>query len=123
MALVTPVIWWGFLLLLPVAIVDVVRRPTWRHALIFGGYLALFLPWFYIGRSQFIFYMLPAVPLMCLGICSALRSVPAKASTWSAGTMATAVVVAAALYMPLWLGLWIPRSWAEHLRLLHSWPF
>ena len=28
----------------------------------------MFLPWFVVGRTQFIWYMLPAVPFMCLGV-------------------------------------------------------
>ena len=65
-ALGNPVLWWGFLASLPVAAFTLLRHPTWRDALIFGGYGAMFLPWLAVPRSQFIFYMLPAVPFMCL---------------------------------------------------------
>jgi dolichyl-phosphate-mannose-protein mannosyltransferase len=72
-ALGNPVLWWGYLLLLPVALVQIVRRATWQDAVVFGGYAAMFLPWFLIGRTQFIWYMLPAVPFMCLGVVATLR--------------------------------------------------
>ena len=51
-ALGNPAIWWGFLALLPVGLFTVARRPTWRDALIFGGYLAMFLPWLVVPRSR-----------------------------------------------------------------------
>ena len=45
-------------------------RPAtvWQDAVVFGGYPAMFLPWFAVGRTQFIWYMLPAVPFMCLAV-------------------------------------------------------
>ena len=43
-ALGNPVLWWGFLLLLPVAVMQIVRRATWQDAVVFGGYAAMFLP-------------------------------------------------------------------------------
>ena len=77
-ALGNPALWWGFLLLLPVAIVQIVRRATWQDAVVFGGYAAMFLPWFLIGRTQFIWYMLPAVPFMCLAVAATLRRLPPR---------------------------------------------
>jgi dolichyl-phosphate-mannose-protein mannosyltransferase len=117
-----PAVWWGFLLLLPVAAVGAVRRPRWQDAVVFGGYVAMFVPWLYIGRSQFIFYLLPAVPFMCLGIVASLRKLPSRAARRAAIGTAVVVAMAAVAFAPVWVGGWVPSSWVEHLRLLHGWP-
>ena len=122
-ALGNPVVWWGFLLLLPVAIVQVVRRAAWQDAVVFGGYAAMFLPWFLVGRTQFIWYMLPAVPFMCLAVTATLQRLPAgSARVVTPGFCAIAVLVALA-FLPIWIGLWIPNWWPERLNWLPGWRF
>jgi dolichyl-phosphate-mannose-protein mannosyltransferase len=98
-----PVVWWGFLVALPVLAAKAVRR-RWREIVILGAYLALFVPWMFLGRTQFLFYMLPAVPFMCLGVVAALRALPSRVHLRSAATFATLTVAAAAAYLPVWLG-------------------
>jgi dolichyl-phosphate-mannose-protein mannosyltransferase len=121
-ALGNPAVWWGFVLLLPFAAVRAIRRPDWRDAVVFGMAFALFAPWFFAGRSQFIFYMLPVVPFMCLGITATLRGFGGRArpiATWSVGL---ATLGAAVVFMPFWVGAWIPQGWADALRWMPSWP-
>ena len=122
-ALGNPVLWWGFLASLPVAAFTVLRRPTWREALIFGGYGAMFLPWLAVPRSQFFFYMLPAVPFMCLGVVAAIRGLPPRAARVVGKGFAAAVVIAAVAYLPAWTGWTVPEAWYHGLRLLPGWPF
>ena len=81
-ALGNPALWWGFLALLPVAALTVARRPGWQDALAFGGYGAMYLPWLLVPRSQFYFYLLPAVPFMCLCVVATVRRLPAVAARW-----------------------------------------
>ncbi len=120
-ALGNPALWWGFLLSVPVALVQIVRRPTWRDAVVFGGYAAMFLPWFVIGRTQFIWYMLPAVPFMCVGVAATLRRLPATlGKVLAIGFAATAALVAVA-FMPVWTAWWLPNSWLERLGWLPRW--
>jgi dolichyl-phosphate-mannose-protein mannosyltransferase len=121
-ALGNPVLWWGFIVMVPVAIVRIVRRPTWQDAVVFGGYAAMFLPWFVIGRTQFIWYMLPAVPFMCLGVSSVLRGLPTKIGSWVALSFASAAVLVTTAFVPVWLGWWVPQGWIAHLRWLNDWP-
>lgn len=122
-ALGNPVLWWGFLLLLPSALVQVVRRSTWQDAVVFGGYAAMFLPWFAVGRTQFIWYMLPAVPFMCLAIASTTRRLPAKYPTRIAVTFAVLALTTAIAFAPVWTASWVPTSWIRGLGWLPAWRF
>ncbi|HEY6566861.1 MAG TPA: phospholipid carrier-dependent glycosyltransferase [Actinomycetota bacterium] len=121
-ALGNPGIWWGFLLLLPLSVLGILRRLDWRDAVVFGMVLALFAPWLFVGRTQFIFYMLPAVPFLCLGIAATLRGLEGhvrSVATWSVGL---ATLTAAVLFLPIWVGASIPKGWSDLLRWLPSWP-
>jgi len=121
-ALGNPALWWGFLALLPVGLFTVARRPTWRDALVFGGYLAMFLPWLIVPRSQFLFYMLPAVPFMCLGVVAILRGLPRRAAQVSGIAFASIVGLVAIAYLPAWTGWTTSASWLRSLRILSDWP-
>jgi dolichyl-phosphate-mannose-protein mannosyltransferase len=121
-ALGNPVLWWGFLASIPLAAFTILRRPTWHEALIFGGYGAMFLPWLLVPRSQFIFYLLPAVPFMCLAVVAAIRGLrPTLAKGVGIGFASTATVAAAA-YLPAWTGWMVPEAWYRWSRLLSRWP-
>jgi dolichyl-phosphate-mannose--protein O-mannosyl transferase len=121
-ALGNPALWWGFLILLPVGLFTIARRPTWRDALIFGGYLAMYLPWLAVPRSQFLFYMLPAVPFMCLGVVAILRGIPRRAAARAAVAFISITTVTAVLYMPAWTGSSTSESWLSRLRIVPHWP-
>jgi dolichyl-phosphate-mannose-protein mannosyltransferase len=121
-ALGNPVIWWGLLALLPVAIFNAIRRPAWQDAIVFGGYASMYVPWLFVGRTQFIFYMLPAVPFMCLGIISALRGLPLGIARASGVAFGAAAVIVGAAFAPIWLGLRIGPVWSGALRWLPRWP-
>lgn len=121
-ALGNPALWWGFLALLPVGAVTLARRVSWREALIFGGYLAMYLPWFFVARSQFFFYMLPAVPFMALGVVAILRGLPQRAAHVSGFAFAVVVTLIAVLYLPPWIGWPTSAEWLRGMRLLAQWP-
>ena len=120
-ALGNPALWWGFLLLLPVALVQIVRRRTWQDAVVFGGYAAMFLPWFVIGRTQFIWYMLPAVPFMCLGVAATLRRLPTRLGKVLAIGFAVTSALVAVAFMAVWTAWWLPNAWLERLGWLPRW--
>jgi dolichyl-phosphate-mannose--protein O-mannosyl transferase len=99
-----PVLWWGFLAAIPVLLAKATRR-RWKEIVILGSYLALFAPWMFLGRKQFLFYMLPAVPFMCLGVVAALHALPRRLRLRCATAFAALACAAAAAYLPVWLGL------------------
>jgi dolichyl-phosphate-mannose-protein mannosyltransferase len=121
-ALGNPAFWWGFLLLLPVALVQTIRRPTWQAAVALGGFAAMFAPWFAVGRSQFFFYMLPAVPFMALIVVAALRRLPARPAKITAIAFAIVTTSVAVAFAPAWTGWWVPTSWIHALGWLPDWP-
>jgi dolichyl-phosphate-mannose-protein mannosyltransferase len=121
-ALGNPALWWGFLALLPVGIVTLARRLTWREVIPVGVFLALYLPWLVVPRSQFIFYMLPAVPFMCLTVAAILRSLPRRWSRVTAGGFLAAAVVCAIVFAPVWVGWGVPPGWRDVIRWLPNWP-
>lgn len=120
-ALGNPVLWWGFLALLPVAAIRILRHPTWQDVIAFGGYSAMFLPWFVIGRSQFIFYMLPAVPFMCLCVPAAIRRLPERSVRNIAVGFGALTSFAAVAFAPAWTGWWASTSWIRGLGWLPGW--
>jgi dolichyl-phosphate-mannose--protein O-mannosyl transferase len=121
-ALGNPALWWGFLALLPVGVVRLWRRATWREALVTGGYLAMYLPWLAVPRSQFIFYLLPAVPFMCLGVVAVVRSLPGRWQ-WVVGAgLAVATTVCALVFLPAWTSWSVPATWLHDLAWLPQWP-
>ena len=110
-ALGNPVLWWGFLRRCRSAAFTALRRPRWQEAVAFGGYVAMFLPWLVVPRSQFIFYMLPAVPVHVPvpGGDAPPAAGRDGAAAWGSAFAAATIVVGLA-YAPVWTGVWIPRS-------------
>jgi dolichyl-phosphate-mannose-protein mannosyltransferase len=121
-ALGNPALWWGFILLLPVGVVKLWRRATWREALIFGGYVAMYLPWLLVPRSQFFFYMLPAVPFMCLAVAAIARSLPDRSARVAAVGFAAAATLCAIAFLPAWTGWGVPAAWLRALGWIPDWP-
>jgi dolichyl-phosphate-mannose-protein mannosyltransferase len=121
-ALGNPTLWWGFLVLLPIGVVSLWRRATWREALIFGGYAAMYLPWLLVPRSQFFFYMLPAVPFMCLAVAAIARSLPDRWARVTAVGVAAVAALCALAFLPAWTGWEAPATWLRGLGWLPAWP-
>ena len=121
-ALGNPILWWGFLGLLPIALYTVLRHPRWEDVIALGGYSAMYLPWLLVSRTQFIYYMLPAVPFMCLCVPTLLRRLPERIGRAAGIAFAAGAAVAAAAYLPAWTGWTISTQWIDRLRLLPHWP-
>jgi dolichyl-phosphate-mannose--protein O-mannosyl transferase len=118
-----PVLWWGFLLAAPVLGLALARRRSWRLMFIVGGYLTLYAPWLLFGRHMYLYYMLPAVPFMALGVAAAIEAIqPRTIRRTAAGAVALSAVTVAALFLPLWVGSPTPH-YAERLRWLSTWEW
>jgi dolichyl-phosphate-mannose--protein O-mannosyl transferase len=115
-----PIVWWGFLVLLPVAFVSWLRRAReWRTGLLLAFFGVMYAPWLFVGRVQYLFYMLPAVPFMCLISARGLRTFPGRARNAFAAGYAALAVTAGIAFLPVWLGF--NASWSGALGWLPGW--
>jgi dolichyl-phosphate-mannose--protein O-mannosyl transferase len=124
-----PFVWWPSVLALLYAAVRWLRRRSFRspEGLIVGGFVCTYLPWValqaFTGRSAtFIFYILPAVPFMCLALAYVAVRIGksweaiAAISLFSAGT-----VVLFAFYYPLLTQAPIPKSdWDRRIWIFNN---
>lgn len=75
----TPAIWWAAMPATLAMLVWWIRTRDWRAGAILVGVAAGWLPWLAVSRTAFLFYMLPAVPFMVLGITICLGLVLGRA--------------------------------------------
>jgi dolichyl-phosphate-mannose-protein mannosyltransferase len=102
-----PVLWLGFLVLVPVLLRRARRREAWQERVVVAGYAMMWLPWLLVARQQYLFYALPMVPFMALGVAGGVRSIgttPGRRRTLGLA-FGTLAAMAAAAYLPVWLGL------------------
>ena len=128
LALGTPAIWWGFLLALPFVVWLWLAWRDWRAAAVLVMATALIAPWVredLDGRTMFLFYALPAVPFLCLGLTLVagwgLGGADAPPSRRRAAALATgaylAIVVLNFAYLyPVLAARTIPyEAWADRM--------
>jgi dolichyl-phosphate-mannose-protein mannosyltransferase len=119
LAVGNPLVWWGSLVAFVYAAQDWVRRRGDAQGVILAGFLAAWLPWVLLGaarRLTFLFYLLPAVPFMCLAVADVLRRAVGSRIGRAAGAMTAAALVASFLFYypvltarPLTLQVWEAR--------------
>lgn len=71
LAIGTPAIWWAAIPMLVACLWLWVSRRDWRAAAVLVMVLTAIVPWIrddLDGRTMFLFYALPGVPFMCLGL-------------------------------------------------------
>lgn len=68
-----PALFWGALLVIPYLALSWVSRKEWQAGAILVPVVVQLLPWFLIGRPQFLFYMTPITPFLALGMVYPLR--------------------------------------------------
>ncbi len=125
-----PVVFWGSLVAIPATAIAGWRRRDWRAGLIVFAILAQYVPWFFVARTIFFFYMVPITPFLVLAGVYALRlmTVDRAARRAAAGIgelapvgggalapVAVALVVlslaAFAFFWPVLVGDTISQSW------------
>ncbi len=108
MALGSPIVWWTSLIALVYVGYAWIRRRGATEALIAGGFVFAYLPWLLqqTDRSAtFLFYLLPAVPFMCLALgYVAVRLGSSIESRIAIGIFTTAAVASFMFFSPLVLG-------------------
>jgi dolichyl-phosphate-mannose-protein mannosyltransferase len=115
-----PVLWWGFLLAAPLLVALAVRGRDRGARVAAAGYLSMWAPWLLFGRTEYLYYLTPAVPFMAIALVSAIRALGRARVTVAVAT-AVAAVGAAVAFAPVWLGLHAPAAWYDAIRLLPTW--
>jgi dolichyl-phosphate-mannose--protein O-mannosyl transferase len=118
LALGNPLLWWGFLAGLPLLLWRAWKRD-WDAGFSFSLYAVCYLPWFLASRTEFLWYMLPAVPFMCIGLVVAVRALPARVRNPVGVGVGSAAAVLGIAFAPLWMDLAAP--WLRFLLWLPGW--
>ena len=128
LAIGTPALWWAFVVAVALLLWMWVAHRDWRPAAALAMVAALILPWIrddLDGRTMFLFYALPAVPFMCLGLALvagwALGGAGASATRRRTAALGTGVLVAlvvlnfAYLYPVLAAGTLPYEAWQDRM--------
>ncbi|MDP8971019.1 MAG: hypothetical protein M3N52_11095, partial [Actinomycetota bacterium] len=117
-----PAIWWLALGAYPLLGWLAVARRDWRAGAIMGFFAIQYLPWLAATRPVFLFYTVPLVPFMCLGLAYAAWYLAARPRLGWVPTFVAVMAVAGFLFWyPLYTGLEIPQG-AWNLRIwIPSW--
>ncbi len=112
-----PFVWWPAVLALVYAAIRWLkdRDMTGPEGLIVGGFVATYLLWVPIGvtgrSATFIFYLLPAIPFMCLALGYVVSRI---GNTWEAkaamGLFGVGVVALFVFYYPLLAQVALPQK-------------
>ena len=107
-----PAIWWLGLVALPM-LGWFSARGDWRALTILGFYAIQYVPWLTVPRPNFLFYMTPVVPFLCLAVVYALWRISGHAFLrWVPAAAAATVVLAFLFWFPVWTGIEMPmESW------------
>lgn len=113
-----PAVWWLALASLPVLGWWATRRRDWRAATLLLFLLLQYLPWFAVPRPNFLFYMVPAVPFLCVGLAYALSRLSGRQlPRWLPAAAITVVIGMFLFFYPIWAGIelaqptWQLRMW------------
>lgn len=110
----SPLVWWSSIVALVwVATIWALRRDPWNPAgFILGGFVLTYGPWLALLSARpaaFLFYLLPAVPFMCLALAYPLATPSsARLRRVAAAVFAAGAVGLFAFYYPLLANVGIP---------------
>jgi dolichyl-phosphate-mannose--protein O-mannosyl transferase len=114
-----PAIWWLGLGAFLLAGWYAITRRAWVPATILGFYLVQYVPWLFIARPNFLFYLTPAVPFLCLALAYTVWRLSANTFLrWVPIAVACLAVAAFVFWYPVWTGMEMPletwqlRMWA-----------
>jgi len=122
LALGNPLVWWSSLPALGAAAVHWIRRRGDAETVILVGFAAAYLPWLLFDRLRtfvFLFYLLPAIPFLCLALARAAVAAPGR--LWgraaAVGFGAATVVLLLFFYPLLTARPLSAEAWAARVRV------
>ncbi len=121
-----PLVWWLSLPMLLWGIYDLIRHrknPDLSVLVSVAGFLALYVPWFFVSRAAFIYHFFPCVVFFVL-LLSRLLQRAAEKRAWVGKAMwgyAALVFILFVAYYPVLVGIPVPTAYVEILRLFPGW--
>ncbi len=121
-AMGNPVFWWSFLVFFVVSFYRAVFFRTKEEIFLVAGYLFSFIFWIFSNRQGFFYYMLPAVPWMCLITAANLYRTKfdlyGKVFVWG---YVVVLLISFCLYYPLMAAQPVPVSYFRTFIFLRIW--
>ncbi len=116
-----PVLWWGFAAAMPFLAWWALRRRDGTAAFVLTFAVGQWAPWL-LTKPGYLFYMVPVVPFMALGLACALERVPRPRLRAVVGGAACALAVAAfAFWYPVWSGVETTKPFQDDRMWFDSW--
>lgn len=107
LGLANPAILWGAFLTIPYAAWSWARRQDWRAGLIVVAFLVQYVPWFFVARTSFFFYMAPMTPFLVLAMTYALHRMSTHAVEWDGVAGRTTIAPLAVAVVVITVGLFV----------------
>jgi dolichyl-phosphate-mannose-protein mannosyltransferase len=120
-----PFLFWSALLVLPYLVLAWTVRREWQAGAVVVPVLAQYLPWLFVSRPLFLFYMTPVTPFLALGLTFVLRDVararfPARrVSPVAAAAVVVVCVGVFAFFWPVLAGDRITYEAWQHRMWIH----
>ena len=119
-----PLIWWLALLAYPATLAFAILRREWSGATALGFFLVQYVPWLllYALRPNFLFYLTPAVPFICLTLAYALRrAADVKVLSWLPAAATVLATIAFVFWYPVFTGEELSQGAWKLRMLFQSW--
>lgn len=117
-----PLLFWGALLFVPYLLLAWWTQRDWRAGAVAVPIVIQYVPWLFVTRPLFLFYMAPITPFLALGATLMLRDVAGLGTrlrplAMAAAALAVSAVVAAFVFFwPLLVGETIPQeAWQRRI--------
>jgi dolichyl-phosphate-mannose-protein mannosyltransferase len=120
LALGNPLVWWAGLVALAAAAWRLLQLRSVRapETIILAGFAAGYIPWLLIVRQEaFLYYVLPAIPFVCLALGQAVVSMSARGTRAIAvGALAVASIGMFVFFRPILVGGTLSyREWERRI--------
>ncbi|MGH3665603.1 MAG: dolichyl-phosphate-mannose--protein mannosyltransferase, partial [Egibacteraceae bacterium] len=117
-----PAVWWAALLAYPFLGWLAVTRRDWTALVPLGFLLVQYLPWLLAPRPNFLFYLMPATPFVCLALAQAAwRGSRHPFLRWLPAALAILAVSAFVFWYPVWSGIELPTEVWRRRMWFPSW--
>lgn len=102
-----------------------IKNKSVSKLLVGLGWLSSYLPWVAVSRLCFIYHYFPCavfgIAAICIAVCDLCRKKPAAKKAVFVYLALCAVLFC--MFLPVTLGLWVPKEYLDFLEFLPNWHF